>query len=105
MARGKNRAGGEPGWRAVGGSRSAPSLDGEGQNRTADTTIFSRVLYQLSYLARADKATQIKGEPDCSASFRATVEHETLHPEPVAALGRRPPCERGQVLNDARARA
>ena len=24
---------------------------GEGQNRTADTTIFSRVLYQLSYLA------------------------------------------------------
>jgi hypothetical protein len=26
-------------------------LDGEGRNRTADTTIFSRVLYQLSYLA------------------------------------------------------
>ena len=26
-------------------------LHGEGQNRTADTTIFSRVLYQLSYLA------------------------------------------------------
>ncbi len=26
--------------------------DGEGQNRTGDTTIFSRVLYQLSYLAR-----------------------------------------------------
>jgi hypothetical protein len=25
--------------------------DGEGQNRTGDTTIFSRVLYQLSYLA------------------------------------------------------
>jgi hypothetical protein len=25
--------------------------NGEGQNRTADTTIFSRVLYQLSYLA------------------------------------------------------
>ena len=25
---------------------------GEGQNRTADTTIFSRVLCQLSYLAR-----------------------------------------------------
>jgi hypothetical protein len=24
---------------------------GEGQNRTGDTTIFSRVLYQLSYLA------------------------------------------------------
>jgi hypothetical protein len=27
------------------------SLDGEAQNRTGDTTIFSRVLYQLSYLA------------------------------------------------------
>ena len=25
--------------------------DGEGRNRTGDTTIFSRVLYQLSYLA------------------------------------------------------
>jgi hypothetical protein len=25
--------------------------DGEGQNRTGDTTIFSRVLYRLSYLA------------------------------------------------------
>ena len=31
--------------------RSGPSLDGEGRNRTGDTTIFSRVLYQLSYLA------------------------------------------------------
>ena len=28
-------------------------LDGEGRNRTGDTTIFSRVLYQLSYLAEA----------------------------------------------------
>jgi hypothetical protein len=27
------------------------SLGGEGQNRTADTAIFSRVLCQLSYLA------------------------------------------------------
>jgi hypothetical protein len=32
--------------------RSRPAeFDGEGRNRTADTTIFSRVLYQLSYLA------------------------------------------------------
>jgi hypothetical protein len=34
--------------------------DGEGRNRTGDTTIFSRVLYQLSYLAwqlaRLDRA-------------------------------------------------
>jgi hypothetical protein len=27
---------------------------GEGQNRTVDTTIFSRMLYQLSYLATRD---------------------------------------------------
>ena len=27
---------------------------GEGQNRTVDTTIFSRMLYQLSYLATQD---------------------------------------------------
>jgi hypothetical protein len=26
-------------------------IDGESRNRTDDTTIFSRVLYQLSYLA------------------------------------------------------
>ena len=30
--------------------------DGEGRNRTGDTTIFSRVLYQLSYLAVAKAA-------------------------------------------------
>ena len=29
---------------------------GEGRNRTGDTTIFSRVLYQLSYLALAKEA-------------------------------------------------
>jgi hypothetical protein len=29
----------------------ANSRNGEGQNRTGDTTIFSRVLYQPSYLA------------------------------------------------------
>ena len=28
------------------------SFSGQGRNRTTDTTIFSRVLYQLSYLAR-----------------------------------------------------
>jgi hypothetical protein len=28
---------------------------GQGRNRTADTTIFSRVLYQLSYLASTYK--------------------------------------------------
>jgi hypothetical protein len=28
-----------------------PVLSGQGQNRTADTRIFSPLLYQLSYLA------------------------------------------------------
>ncbi len=32
---------------------SHPQWNGQGRNRTGDTTIFSRVLYQLSYLARA----------------------------------------------------
>ena len=32
--------------------------DGEGRNRTGDTTVFSRVLYQLSYLARAGKSSR-----------------------------------------------
>jgi hypothetical protein len=32
-------------------------LDGETRTRTGDTTIFSRVLYQLSYLAPAHKAS------------------------------------------------
>ena len=37
----------------VGVAQRQPASDpnGEGRNRTADTTIFSRVLYQLSYLA------------------------------------------------------
>ena len=28
------------------------SISGQGRNRTADTAVFSRVLYQLSYLAK-----------------------------------------------------
>ena len=39
--------------------------DGEGQNRTADTTIFSRVLYQLSYLAGVAKASDEEGTDLC----------------------------------------
>jgi hypothetical protein len=38
------------------GAMTRTRMDGEGQNRTGDTTIFSRVLYQLSYLAAAPKA-------------------------------------------------
>jgi len=32
-------------------------IGGEGQNRTVDTTIFSRMLYQLSYLAMRANTT------------------------------------------------
>ncbi len=34
----------------------AAHVDGETRTRTGDTTIFSRVLYQLSYLARPGNA-------------------------------------------------
>ena len=34
---------------------------GQGQSRTADTTIFSRVLYQLSYLAAGTDHTVRRG--------------------------------------------
>jgi hypothetical protein len=36
-----------------------PSSYGQGRNRTADTTIFSRVLYQLSYLAKKTARTNL----------------------------------------------
>jgi hypothetical protein len=35
--------------------------NGEGRDRTGDTTIFSRVLYQLSYLARAGGKASARG--------------------------------------------
>ena len=38
----------------MGGAQRRPDFaaeSGEGRNRTGDTTVFSRVLYQLSYLA------------------------------------------------------
>jgi hypothetical protein len=37
---------------------------GEGQNRTADTAIFSRVLCQLSYLAEIRRARPSRGPKD-----------------------------------------
>jgi hypothetical protein len=42
----------------MGGAQRRPDFaaeSGEGRNRTGDTTVFSRVLYQLSYLARAGR--------------------------------------------------
>ena len=43
----------------MGGAKRRPDFaaeSGEGRNRTGDTTVFSRVLYQLSYLARAGRS-------------------------------------------------
>ena len=50
---------------------------GEGQNRTVDTTIFSRMLYQLSYLAtrnlvlRTDRDHSMRHWSDCSSPAKA----------------------------------
>jgi hypothetical protein len=40
-----------PGWVQNTGWLASANAGGQGQNRTADTVIFSHVLYQLSYLA------------------------------------------------------
>ena len=47
-------SGGVPAW-ACGSSRSDGDADGQGRSRTADTRIFSPLLYHLSYLAGAEK--------------------------------------------------
>jgi hypothetical protein len=41
--------------RPVGRPCLADSVNGQGRNRTADTQIFSLLLYQLSYLAERDR--------------------------------------------------
>jgi hypothetical protein len=40
----------------------AARLSGEGRNRTGDTTVFSRVLYRLSYLAEPTESSGRKKE-------------------------------------------
>ena len=54
---------------------------GEGQNRTADTAIFSRVLCQLSYLAEAGRARPKRLEDSNHACFRASVSLVSLGPQ------------------------
>src|SRR5262245_50769728 len=41
--------------------------DGEGRNRTGDTTVFSRVLYQLSYLAEPSPRSVARRRSDARA--------------------------------------
>jgi hypothetical protein len=50
--------------RPVVGSSGLARANGEGQNRTADTTIFSRVLYQLSYLAGTLRLAALHRRPE-----------------------------------------
>src|SRR5581483_8827715 len=45
--------------RHVGRLAHGEQVYGEGRNRTGDTTVFSRVLYRLSYLAPAGKCTRL----------------------------------------------
>ena len=47
-------------------------LHGQGRNRTADTLIFSQVLYQLSYLAAISVAERVAsiGRPGVSVNFK-----------------------------------
>ena len=46
---------------------------GQSRDRTDDTTIFSRVLYQLSYLALAPKATPPSGPGEDHPTDRPTA--------------------------------
>ena len=39
--------------------RAREGMNGETRTRTGDTTIFSRVLYQLSYLAASDRCYRL----------------------------------------------
>ena len=59
---------------------------GEGRNRTGDTTVFSRVLYQLSYLAAASK---------CSLTGRARRKLATGGSHRRGARPRSRPARRG----------
>src|SRR4029079_8305434 len=57
-------------WSAHGAGRTSPG-DGEGRDRTGDTTVFSRVLYQLSYLARAAPQSRLGPPPAAGRGGRA----------------------------------
>jgi hypothetical protein len=59
------------------GDRHEKTRNGETQTRTGDTTIFSRVLYQLSYLAASPDAT------DSSVQARDPARLRTQPPTPA----------------------
>ena len=51
--------------------RHSGSPDGETRTRTGDTTIFSRVLYQLSYLAEREQASASRPTPAAAGAGRS----------------------------------
>ena len=57
--------------------------DGEGRNRTGDTTVFSRVLYQLSYLAALAQCSRAGYEelPAAGAGLGPAGGHDDLDEE------------------------
>ena len=63
-------------------SSQSASLSAESQNRTGDTAIFSRVLYQLSYLGQRRHCTQAVGGCQASA-WQTGSPHMTLVPRRV----------------------
>ena len=61
--------------------------DGEGQNRTGDTTIFSRVLYQLSYLAYSRRWYLALGDDMHADQVNQMALSATLHCLTGCAIG------------------
>src|SRR5260221_9064352 len=51
---------------------------GEGRNRTGDTTVFSRVLYRLSYLAERGKSSQAPQQLSVAATDLAGAAQQRL---------------------------
>ena len=56
--------------RPVGNLCACLRASGEGRNRTGDTTVFSRVLYRLSYLAAAPQSTEVPDESGAHTDTR-----------------------------------
>jgi hypothetical protein len=108
----RDRADRRPTMRSCGGGRpSRPGgatdcrrsawRSGEGRSRTGDTTIFSRMLYQLSYLAALSVHTVVHRRllMDCSCGHRPARRERPLmqlafqaevHPNSVVCLARLP---------------
>ena len=60
---------------------------GEGQNRTVDTTIFSRMLYQLSYLATRSRETACGSSQLYQTSHMDATSRASLWGQFGAAIG------------------